>query len=173
MKDLVKNFTLSHSYRSTVSVSNFQTNLAAFDPSGNQLMDKSNNFIPGTQIQSITITEQFAPFIGINATWTIGENGLITKFEYIRDRSLALNIPNLQVMEMRGQEFVIGTGYKFSKLKMPFKFMGKTPESDLNIQFDLNIRNNISVARNIIEDTNQPTSAVAPIDIELLQPPYL
>jgi len=158
MKKRVKNFTLSHAYRSTVSVSNFQTNLAAFDPNGMQQRDVSMNYIPGTQIQSITITEQFAPFIGIDATWTIGENGLITKFEYIRDRSLALNIPNLQVMEMRGQEFVIGTGYKFAKLKMPFKFMGKTPESDLNIRFDLNIRNNISVARNIIEDTNQPTS---------------
>ena len=158
MKKLVKNFTLSHSYRSTVSVSNFQTNLAAFDPNGVQQLDQSLNFIPGTQVQSITITEQFAPFIGIDATWTIGENGLITKFEYNRDRSMALNIPNLQVMEMRGQEFIIGTGYKFANLKMPFKFMGKTPESDLNIRFDLNIRNNISVARNIIEDMNQPTS---------------
>jgi cell surface protein SprA len=157
-KDRVKNFTLSHAYRSTVSVSNFQTNLAAFDPSGNQLRDQSDNYIPGTQIQSITISEQFAPLIGVDATWSIGDNGLITKFEYIRDRSMALNIPNLQVMEMRGQEIVIGSGYKFSKVKMPFQFMGKTPESDLNIRFDLNIRQNISIARNIIEDTNQPTS---------------
>jgi cell surface protein SprA len=158
MKDYVRNFTISHAYRSSVSVSNFQTNLAAFDPNGNQMRDVSNNYIPGRQIQSIIITEQFAPLIGLDATWKIKENGLITKFEYTRDRSVALNIPNLQVMEMRGWEIVIGSGYKFSKLKMPFKFMGKTPESDLNIRFDLNIRNNISVARNIIEDTNQPTA---------------
>ena len=39
-----------------------------------------------------------------------------------------------------------------------FKFMDKTRESDLTFRFDLNIRSNISVARNIIEDTNQPTS---------------
>lgn len=156
MKDHVRNFTISQSYRSSVSVSNFQTNLAAFDPDGNQMMDVSNNFIPSRQIQSVIITEQFT--VGLDATWTIRENGLITKFEYGKDRTVALNIPNLQIMEMRGWEIVIGSGYKFSKLKMPFKFMGKTPESDLNIRFDLNIRNNISVARNIIEDTNQPTA---------------
>jgi len=158
MKKRVKNFTISHAYRSNVSVSNFQTNLAAFDDLGNQNRDVSNNFIAGRQIQSITVTEQFAPLIGLDATWTIGENGLITKLEFTKDRSLALNIPNMQIMEMRGREIVIGSGYKFSKVKMPFKFMGKTPESDLNIRFDLNIRNNISIARNIIEDTNQPTA---------------
>ncbi|MBI3134793.1 MAG: cell surface protein SprA [Bacteroidetes bacterium] len=158
LKDRVKNFTISHAYRSTVSVSNFQTNLAAFDPDGTQNRDASNNFIPGRQIQSITITEQFAPLIGLDATWTIGQNGLITKLEYTKDRSLALNIPNLQIMEMRGWEIVIGSGYKFSKIKLPIKFMGKTPESDLNIRFDLNIRNNLSIARNILEDTNQPTA---------------
>lgn len=158
MKKYVRNFTISHAYRSSVSVSNFQTNLAAFNENGIQQRDASNNYISGRQIQSIIISEQFAPLIGLDATWIIGENGLITKFEYTRDRSVALNIPNLQVMEMYGWEIVIGSGYKFSKMKMPFKFMGKTPESDLNIRFDLNIRNNVSVARNIIEDTNQPTA---------------
>ncbi|MBK7130198.1 MAG: cell surface protein SprA [Crocinitomicaceae bacterium] len=158
MKKYVKNFTLSHSYRSTVSVSNYQTNLGAFDENGIQLRDASDNFIAGRQIQSITITEQFAPLIGLDATWTIGQNGLLTKFEYTKDRTLALNIPNAQVMEMRGWEIVIGSGYAFSDVKLPIKFMGKTPESDLTLRFDLNIRNNISVARNIIEDTNQPSA---------------
>lgn len=158
MKDHVRNFTVSHAYRSTVSVSNFQTNLAAFDQNGNHLTDASGNLIAAKQIQSVTITEQFAPLIGLDATWTVGKNGLITKFEFTRDRSLALNIPNMQVMEMRGREIVIGSGYKFSEVKLPIKFMGKTPESDLNLRFDLNIRNNISVARNISEETNQPTA---------------
>lgn len=158
MKKYVRNFTLSHAYRSNVSVSNFQTNLAAFDEFGVQQRDASNNFIPGTQIQTITITEQFAPFIGMDATWIVGKNGLITKFEFKRDRSLAMNIANLQITEMRGREWVIGSGYKFEKVKLPWKIMGETVESDLNLRFDLSIRNNISVSRNIIEDTNQPTS---------------
>lgn len=158
MKDKVRNFTISHAYRSNVTVGGFQTNLAAFDQDGNEQRDASGNIIPEIQINNVTITEQFAPFLGIDATWIVGQNGLITKLEYKRDRSLALNISNLQVMEMRGSEWVIGSGYKFSKVKLPFKFMGKTPESDLNLRFDLSIRNNISLARNILENTNQPSS---------------
>ncbi len=158
MKKYVRNFSLSHAYRSNISVSNFKTNLAAFDNNGNVQRDASGNFIAPTQIQSVTITEQFAPFIGADATWIVGENGLITKFEYKRDRSLSLNVTNLQITEMRGREYVIGTGYKFSKVKLPFKVMGKTPESDLNIRFDLSIRQNIALNRNIIEDSQQVTS---------------
>lgn len=158
MKKYVRNFSLSHAYRSTVSVSNFQTNLAAFDFEGNQVRDASGNYIAKTQIQSVTISEQFAPFIGADATWIVGKNGLITKFEYKRDRSLALNVTNLQIMEMRGREFVIGSGYKFSKVKLPFKVFGKTPESDLNMRFDLSIRQNIALTRNIIENSDQITS---------------
>jgi cell surface protein SprA len=158
LKDRVKNFTLSHVYRSSVSVSNFQTNLGAFDFDGNQLRDASNNYIAGQQIQSVIISEQFAPFIGLNATWTVGKNGLITNFEYKRDRSMALNVSNLQIIEMHGAEYVIGSGYKFSKVKLPFDVMGKTPESDLTMRFDLSIRNNVSLSRNIVENSNQLTS---------------
>ncbi len=158
MKKYVRNFTLKHAYRSTISISNFQTNLSARDNAGNHLRDDSYNFIADRQINSITIAEQFAPFFGIDATWIVGKNGLITKFEYKKDRTLSLNVANYQITEMRGQEWVFGTGYKFSQLKMPFKFMGKQPKSDLNIRFDLSIRNNSILSRNIIENTAQFTS---------------
>ena len=158
MKKYVRNFTLKHAYRSSTSISNFQTNLAARINVGTHLRDDSQNFISDDQIQSITITEQFSPFLGVDATWIIRKNGLITKFEFKRDRSLGMNISNLQITEMRGREWVIGTGYKFTKIKMPFKFMGKTPESDLNFRFDLSIRNTVSISRNIVENTAQATS---------------
>jgi cell surface protein SprA len=158
MKKYVRNFTMKHAYRSTVSLTNFSTNLAAFDDNGIQQRDASNNFIAPNQISGLTITEQFAPFLGVDATWIVGKNGLITSFEFKRDRSLAMNVPNMQITEMRGREWVIGAGYKFSKVKLPFQFMGERPESDLNMRFDLSIRNNISVSRNIIENTNQATS---------------
>lgn len=158
MKKYVRNFTLSHAYRSNISVSNFQTNLAAFDENGIQQRDVSGNLIPGRQIQSVTITEQFAPFLGVDATWIVGKNGLITKFEFKRDRALALSVTNLQITEMRGREWVIGSGYKFSKVKLPWKVFGEYPESDLNLRFDLSIRSNIAINRNIIENSQQITS---------------
>jgi cell surface protein SprA len=158
MKKYVRNFTLKHAYRSSVSLSNFQTNLAARGNNGEHLRDNSFNYISDNQIQSVTITEQFSPFLGVDATWIVGKNGLITKLEYKRSRSIALNIANFQISEMVGKEWVIWTVYKFSDIKMPFKFMGKTPKSDLNFRFDLSVRNNLTVSRNIIENTQQATS---------------
>jgi len=158
LKKYVRNFTLKHAYRSTTSISNFSTNLAARDASGNHLRDDSQNFIADKQIQQITMSEQFAPFLGVDATWIIKKNGLITKVEYKKDRSLALNIANSQITEMRGSEWVFGTGYKFSDIKMPFKFMGKSLKSDLNFRFDLSIRKSVSISRNIIENASQATS---------------
>ena len=158
MKKYVRNFSITHAYRSSVSVTNFSDNLAATDQNGVVQRDASGNIIAPLQIQNVTVSEQFAPFLGLNATWKIGKNGLITKVEYKRDRAVALNTSNFQITEMRGNEVVIGTGYKFTKVKMPFQFMGKTPESDLTFNFDLSIRQNIAVTRNIAENTNQPTS---------------
>lgn len=158
MKSYVRSFTLKHAYSSTVSVSNFQTNLAAVDENGVQQRDASNNYISQRQVASVTITEQFTPFFGIDATWIVGKNGLITRFEYKRDRSLALNIPNMQIIEIRGREWVIGSGYQFSNVKLPFKIMGKRYESKLNLRLDISIRSNLSINRNIVEDTQYATS---------------
>ncbi len=158
LKKRVRNFTIKHAYRSTVSISSFQTNLSARDNANNHLRDDSYNFIADKQIKSITISEQFAPLFGIDATWVVKKNGLITKFEYKKDRTISLNVANFQMTEMRGQEWVFGTGYKFTQLKMPFKFMGKTPKSDLNIRFDLSIRDNVTISRNIVQNQAQKTS---------------
>ena len=158
MKKYVRNFTIKHGYRSNVSVSNFSTNLAARDEEGNRMFDNSQNFIADQQYQSVVISEQFSPLFGIDATWIINKNGLITKFEFKKDRSLALNISNAQITEMTGREIVIGSGYKFSQIELPFDFMGSKPKSDLNIRFDLSFRDNLTLNRNINENTVQTTS---------------
>ncbi|MFK8044484.1 MAG: cell surface protein SprA [Crocinitomicaceae bacterium] len=153
LKKYVRNFTVKHGYRSNVSVSNFSTNLAARNDIGERQFDNSNNFLADEQFASIIISEQFAPLFGIDATWIVNKNGLITKFEIKKDRSLALNIPNAQIIELVGKEIVIGSGYRFSQVELPFDFMGEKPKSDLNIRFDLSIRNTLSVNRNINENT--------------------
>ena len=158
MKKYVRNFTVKHGYRSNISVSNFSTNLAARDEDGFRQFDNSNNFIADEQYASVVISEQFAPLLGFDATWIVNKNGLITKFEIKKDRSLALNIANAQIIEMTGKEIVIGTGYRFSQIELPFDFMGKKPKSDLNIRFDLSIRNTLSISRNINENTQTATA---------------
>ena len=161
LEKVVQNFTLRHGYTSTVTVSGMQTNLNSnADNDGNLVArDLNNNFISAQQVQNITISERLSPLIGIDATWKINGNGLLTKFEWNKERNASLSLANNQVTEMIGSEIVVGTGYKFSNVKVPFKVRGqKIKPSDLNVRFDLSIRDNLTVIRKIVENTNQATA---------------
>jgi cell surface protein SprA len=165
MKKHLKNFVLRHSYSSTVSVSGMQTNLnAEFDNNGHATArDLENNFIAQYQVQNVVISERFSPLIGLDATWTINGQGLITKFEYKKDRNATLSLNNNQVTEVLGNEWVIGTGYKFKKVKLPFD---KIKANDLNVRFDFSFRDNLTVIRKIEEATNQATAGQRVISIK-------
>jgi cell surface protein SprA len=148
-----RTFTVNHSYRSNFNISNFQTNLL-FVPGGAE-RDAANNFIPSRQIMVVTISEVMRPLINFDATLT---NSLIAKFEYNRDRNLSLSLANYQVTEVRGKEFVIGSGYRFKNVKLPFAVGGATPKSDLNLRVDLSLRENATVIRKMEEGQNQVTA---------------
>lgn len=165
LKKHVRNFVLRHAYSNTVSVSGMQTNLnAEFDANGDATArDLNNNFIAAMQIQNVAISERFSPLIGMDATWSIKGNGLITKFEYKKDRSATLSLNNNQVTEVLGSEWVVGTGYKFSKVKLPFK---NIKENDLNVRADVSFRDNLTVIRKVVENTNQATAGQRVISIK-------
>lgn len=160
MKKIVRNFSITHSYRSTFTLANYQTNLlGGFDEdTGLPNFDQAGNFIPELQSANAVISEQFSPLVGFDATWTVGGQGLITKFEWKKDRNVALSLANNQITEVRGNEIVIGAGYKFPKVKLPFKLFGKPVESALNIRVDLTFRENVTVIRKIVENSNQATA---------------
>lgn len=160
-KKYVQNFTVRHGYTSTVNVSGMQTNLnAQVDDDGYlSARDINNNFISEQQIQNVTISERFSPLIGFDATWKVNGNGLLTKFEISKERSSSLSLANNQLTEMLGTEIVIGTGYKFTNFRLPLTVRGtKLKPSDLNIRFDLSIRDNITVIRKVVENTTQATA---------------
>lgn len=165
MKKVLQNFVLRHAYTSSISVSGIQTNLnAEFDGSGHATArDLNNNFIAADQIQNVVVTERFAPLIGFDATWNIKGEGFITKFEYKKDRSATLSLNNNQVTEVLGSEWVIGTGYKFAKVKLPFE---KIKPSDVNLRIDITFRDNLTVIRKIVEESNQATAGQRVISIK-------
>ncbi|WP_159038642.1 T9SS outer membrane translocon Sov/SprA [Brumimicrobium mesophilum] len=160
-KKYVQNFTLRHGYTSTVNVSGMQTNLnAEVDDDGYlSARDINNNFISEQQIQNVTISERFSPLIGFDATWKVNGNGLLTKFEISKERASSLSLANNQLTELIGTEIVIGTGYKFTNFRIPITVRGdRLKPSDLNVRFDLSIRDNITVIRKVVENTTQATA---------------
>ncbi len=152
-KKLFRTFTLNHSYRSTFSIGNYQTNML-YNPDSS-LTDAGGNFIPKRTISVVTITEQMRPFINFDATL---QNSLLAKFEYNRDRSLSMGLTNYQLTEVRGQEYVIGSGYRFKGVKFPIQVGGKDIKSDLNLRVDLSWRRNNTVIRKMEEGQNQVTA---------------
>ncbi|MGY6563013.1 MAG: T9SS outer membrane translocon Sov/SprA [Luteibaculaceae bacterium] len=149
-----KTFSMSHAYQAMYTVGNYQTNLQALDEFGFRRFDPSGNFIPLIQLQTVTISEQFSPLINIDATL---QNSLIARVEIRRDRTVALSLTNLQVTEMLGNEFIIGSGYRFRELRLPVRVGGRQLRSDLNLRGDLSIRDNevITRIRNVDQQLTQ------------------
>jgi cell surface protein SprA len=168
MKKIVKNFVLRHGYSSSVTVGGLQTNLKATqDVNGNATgFDQNDNFYVARNVSNITVSERFSPLIGVDATWNVNGQGLLTKFELKKDRSANLALTNNQITEILGTEWVIGVGYKFAKVKLPIKYKSKNLEEPLNVRFDFSFRDNLTVIRKIEENTNQGTAGQRVISIK-------
>jgi cell surface protein SprA len=160
----VSQVNLSHSYRSTYSVNSFTGNLTHAESNGTA-RDINNNYIPKYDIQQISISEQWGPLLGIDITW---KNTLQTRFEIKRDRTVSLSYSNIQVTEVRGEEYVIGAGYRIRNFKLPFGLGAKnsTRKNDLNLKADFSIRNNYTVIRKLIEGLNQPSAGNQTLSIK-------
>jgi len=76
IKRFVKKFTLTHSYSSTYSINNFNSNpnfeFDKYDEYGysSALYATSDLFIPQYEISGISLSEKFVPFLGIDINWT-------------------------------------------------------------------------------------------------------
>jgi cell surface protein SprA len=167
IKNLFKNFTLSHQYRSTYSVNSFTTNLLANDSLGSpSSIDSSGNFLAQSYIPQVSISEQFSPFIGVDMTW---QNSLTNKFEYKKGRNLSLSTVNNQLTEVMTSEISIGAGYRFKNVVFPIRFgkNQKKPKSDINLKADVAFRNNRTVIHRVLEGTNQASAGQQIISIKI------
>jgi cell surface protein SprA len=165
VQKFVKTLTFTHAYRSNFNMGGYTTNLAFEKNSdGATELDMAGNFISEKQIMNVAITEQFQPLLGANLTL---KNGIKGKLEIKKDRNIALSLSNNQITEIKGSELVIGSGYIFKKLQLPFKFNGKKIDpSDLNLDLSISIRDNKTITRKIIENQNQATAGQNMISIK-------
>lgn len=173
LKKYFKTVTLSHGYRSTLTISNFRTNILYEDPNGDGYSDvrdpiNDNDFISRYEYQTVNIRESFSPLVNIDMTWN---NSLITKFEVRRDRSMALSMANAQVTETRSMEYIVGLGYTFDKVPLPFTLKSKRNkiQSDLRTRADFSIRNNFTMLRKLDTDIrpNEPTGGQRILSLKL------
>jgi len=158
-KKLFTSVNVTHSYRSTYNVNSYQRNAGFVDAEFPVKRDLSGNFIPRRELTQISMTEQFGPLIGVDVTW---KNNMQTRAEFKRDRNVSLSYAGVQITEVKGNEIVLGFGYRVPKFKLPFRTRGRktVATNSLNLTADFAARRNITVIRRLLEGVNQPTAGL-------------
>jgi cell surface protein SprA len=116
--DLFQSFTLTHGYKSTLTVNSFITGLDFLRtrPVGG-INPLNGNFYPRLEIPDITINESFNPLVSIAATLKSGMN---FNFEYKSSRILQMSFVSNQLAETRTKEILIGYGHNIPDFNFPF-----------------------------------------------------
>lgn len=187
MKKWFRAITLRHSYRSTYTIGGYSNNLLfQGDASYNAIsrspvqnptvngIQESSNFNPYYNASSVVVSEAFSPLIKVD--FQFNKPGWQANFEMKRDKTVTLNLTGPQIIETKGEEYVIGIGYRYPKLTIKkLKIQGKPLQSDLNIKVDLSFRKNMSVVRRIVDEISTPTGGTniitlrSAIDYQLTQ----
>ena len=177
LKKTFKRFNLNHTYRSTMS-SSYSTNLGyEGDEQGRPTatdQGEYQDYISQRQFNMVTISEQLSPLIGVDMSIkTANDNEPQVRVEITRDRNVNLGLSNYQITETKTKGVVIGVGYKFDDVPNPFlRTYGKLPikmlkKTDFLLRCDVNIRENSTVIRKMVEQQNQVTAGQRLISIKL------
>lgn len=164
-KKTFRSITVRHGYRSAYNINGFSNNIlftgdaqTARAPvsvsSGTTTF--SSNFVPYYNINAVTITEAFAPLIKFDFQFL--KPGWSANVETKRDKTTSLNITGPQVIETKGQEYIVGLGYMYPKLKIKgLQIQGKVLESNLMVKLDVSYRRNLSIIRRVSDGISIPT----------------
>ncbi len=174
VKKIFRSLTISHAYRSSYSVNSYTTSVEFNDPYGDGfgwVRYTLGNFIPQHEISQVSISEQFSPLINFDGTLN---NSFIVKFELKKTRNLSFSLSNNQITEMKGNEIIFGTGYRFKDVKFIISSGssgGREFKSDLNTRLDISIRDDYTIIRKVEQTEsggyNMITSGTQMITIKL------
>ena len=164
-----KSFTLTHAYQCTYQVGSYSS-FSDWVTIGEGLGFTQDALTGGPMpsspynISSVTLTEKFAPLLGVNATLN---NGMTFNVEYRDSRTLSLNSSAGQLVEALSKSFVVGAGYKIANFNTVLKIKSKQQgvSNDLTLKFDLQYSNNTALIRKIDVNTTQPTSGTKTLGI--------
>ncbi len=151
-----KRFSLTHGYRASYTVNQFQSNLD-YDPNNTEAIDQAGNFKVKTLLTNVNLTEQFSPLLRMDFEMN---NSVKILAEMRKDRALSLSFANNLLTEIKGNEYIIGLGYRIKDLRIATNFGGKKSvlKSDLNFKVDLSRRDNITIIRYLDIQNNQTTA---------------
>lgn len=151
-----KRFSVNHGYRAAYTVSQFETNLD-YDINNPGATNQAGDFKPKTLLSNVNLTEQFSPLLRIDFEMM---NSIKILAEMRKDRALSLSLANNLLTEIKGNEYIIGLGYRIKDMRIGTNIGGtqSVMVSDLNFKVDLSLRDNITIIRYLDMANNQTTA---------------
>ena len=169
LRNIFKSFSLNHAYQCTYQVGNYSSYLNWVGVDGDRgftLDELTGAPIPSSpfNISSVTLTERFAPLIGVNCTL---KNELQFNAEYRDQRTLTLNSSAGQVVEATTRAIRFGMGYKIVGFNTVLKMKGSQQgiSNDLTINGEVGFNHNQSLIRRIEGAYTQPTNGTNSFNI--------
>ncbi|QPH38395.1 T9SS outer membrane translocon Sov/SprA [Pedobacter endophyticus] len=135
---------IRHGYRSSYNINGFNSLLRYQEVGGfSSTRDVNNNFLPEYQFAQVTISEYFAPLVGIDTRF---KNNLTASFELNRSRLLGLSLSNSQLAQLSENNMVLGLGYRTNKFRFPFGlFKSLKMDNNMDFKLDVAVRDNKTV----------------------------
>ena len=151
-----RSFSLSHSYNSLYSITNFTNNLNYNTKDPYTEKDIVGNYQNKRLYTNVNLIEEFSPLLKVSLKM---KNSVSFTGQINKDKGLTLNFNNNTITQISGTEYVVGLGYRIKDVKMKVNFGGKKTnlKGDLNLRADLSLRDNVTMIRAIDEDNDQIT----------------
>ena len=167
--EVFKTVNITHTYRSTYSVSAWASNVYYDENNPLQTYENSSNIISKYDINQVMLNEQFMPLIGIDLGF---QNTLTCNIQYKKTRALTMSFSNNQLTEANGREFVIGAGYRikglsFNVISLTGNRNKRTVKNDLVLKLDLGFKKDKTTLRRIDEKNSQVSAGQNKINIYL------
>jgi cell surface protein SprA len=168
LKKTFKSISLTHSYKSTFSISTWAANVNYDANNQMAVYQGTSTRISQYDISQILLSEQYSPLLGINMVF---QNTLAPSIEYKKSRTITLGFSNNQINEVNGREIVIGLGYTFKDLGFNISLLdgnnARKVSNDLKLKLDIGFRKDITVLRSIDERNSQVSSGQDKINVYL------
>lgn len=154
-KDRFKRFSLQHAYTATYNINAYRSNFEYDQNPNGQDNGGVGNFYSKTIISNINLTEQFNPLIRVDFEM---KNSIKVLAEVRKDRTLNMSFDNNLLTEVRGNEYVLGLGYRIKDVVINSSLADNptnTIKSDINLKADFTLRKNETIVRYLDYDNNQ------------------
>jgi len=158
-KPIFQSFTLTHGYTGSLSMNSFMSSLQYRDAFGlgfPSFIDSiSGNYIPFFMVPNMTMTENFGPLIGIDATF---KNSLNIHIDIKKSRTLSMSLIDFQLSETKSNEIAIGGGMRFRDVTINTPLFGLNKyKSDVNVKLDVGVRDDYTTINRLDQRESRAT----------------